>query len=287
MKKLHALFLAALLCCGHASAEDEPEILRPVTAAYTIEGGTTHIADTYLSPIKYSGWNSSLRYERMQAMKFSPDRWVMRLATSVSVQRALNYAGNSAMWYAGVDFSWGMMRRWQVVPGLTLAIGGEAAADLGALYSTRNGNNPVSAKAAVTIGATGYAAYNMKIGRLPVTFCWQPSLPVVGAFFSPDYGELYYEIYLGDHNGLAHCAWWGNYFRLDNALTADLHFGATSLRLGYRGSVLSTKVNHLVSRHFTHSAVIGVSGEWLSLNPRKGMSPKARIVNALFHNQWK
>ena len=36
MKKLHALFLAALLCCGQASAEDEPEVIRPVTAAYTI-----------------------------------------------------------------------------------------------------------------------------------------------------------------------------------------------------------------------------------------------------------
>ncbi|MDE5687243.1 MAG: DUF3316 domain-containing protein [Paramuribaculum sp.] len=287
MRKIYALFLAALLFGVNASAEDEPEVLRPVTAAYTIEGGTSHIADTYLSPIKYSGWTTSLRYERMQAMKFSPDRWVMQLAASVSLQRALNYVGNSTMWYAGVDFSWGMMRRWQVTPGLTLAIGGEAAADLGGLYAMRNGNNPVSAKAAVTIGATGYAAYNMKIGRLPVTLCWQPSLPVTGVFFSPDYGELYYEIYLGDHDNLVHCAWWGNYFRLDNALTADLHFGATSLRVGYRGMILSTKVNNLVSRHFTHSAVIGVSGEWLSLNPRRRMSPKARIVNALFQNQWK
>lgn len=287
MKKIYVLFLTALLCGVNASAEDEPEVIRPVTAAYTIEGGTSHIADTYLSPIKYSGWTTSLRYERMQAMKFSPDRWVMQLATSVSLQRALNYVRNSTLWYAGVDFSWGMMRRWQVTSGLTLAIGGEAAADLGCLYSPRNGNNPVSAKAAVTIGATGYAAYNMKIGRLPVTLCWQPSLPVTGVFFSPDYGELYYEIYLGDHDNLVHCAWWGNYFRLDNALTADLHFGATSLRIGYRGMILSTKVNNLVSHHFTHSAVVGVSGEWLSLNPRRRMSPKARIVNALFQNQWK
>jgi hypothetical protein len=107
-------------------------------------------------------------------------------------------------------------------------------------------------------------------------------LPVTGAFFSPDYGELYYEIYLGNHSGLAHAAWFGNYFRLDNLLTADLRLGSTNLRLGYRADVMSTKVNNIVTRRVTHSFVIGVSGEWLSL-PRSGrISDNAKIISALY-----
>ncbi len=82
--------------------------------------------------------------------------------------------------------------------------------------------------------ATGYVCWSGSLGRLPLSLRYQPVLPVVGAFFAPDYGELYYEIYLGNHSGLAHCGWWGNYFALENLLTADLRLGSTTLRIGYK-----------------------------------------------------
>lgn len=144
------------------------------------------------------------------------------------------------------------------------------------------GNNPVAVEAAWTLNATGYAAWNFKISDLPVTLRYQPTLPLTGIFFSPAYGELFYEIYLGNDKGLVHGAWFGNYFSLDNLLTADLHFGATCLRIGYHGDILSTKINHITTRTITNSFVVGVSGEWLSLNPYKGMSREARIISALY-----
>lgn len=278
--------MLALGCLVGARAQevDSIEVLRPVTAAYTAGFGSSHLADTYLSPIKYDGWATSLRYERLQAMRFNPERWVMQLSASVDLERAMNPVRNATMWYAGLNLSWAMMRRWRVAPGLSLAAGGEIAGEAGCLYLARNGNNPASAKAALTVGATGMAAYSMRLGRLPVTFAWQPSLPLAGAFFSPDYGELYYEIYLGNHSGLVHFAWPGSYFKLNNAITADFHFGATSLRLGYRGEIASTKVNHIVSHHYTHCFIVGVSGEWFSLNPRRPLSRRAKVVSALFNN---
>ncbi|MDE6651430.1 MAG: DUF3316 domain-containing protein [Paramuribaculum sp.] len=283
MKKSVLFLLVFLTFCVAGHAQTEEQILRPVTAAYTFGIGSSHLADTYLSPINYNGWSASFDYNRWQAMKASPESWLMNLNFGIEIDRGLNRVGNAVMWYAGFNASWGVLRRWNIVKGLKIGVGPIANIDLGALYLNRNSNNPVSAKAALTVGANGFAAYNLRIGRLPVTLLWQPTLPVVGAFFSPDYGELYYEIYLGNHNGLAHCAWWGNYFRLDNSVTADLHFGATALRIGYRGEILSTKVNHLVSNHFTHRFVIGISGEWLSLNPRKTLSPKAKTYHALYN----
>ncbi|MDE5744702.1 MAG: DUF3316 domain-containing protein [Paramuribaculum sp.] len=282
MKRTLLLLFGILLTVVEISAQTEEAVLRPVTASYTVGVGSSHLADTYLSPINYNGWSASLNYDRWQTMKFKPQLWVMNMSFGVDMDRVLNQSGNAVMWAAGLRASWGMLHRWDIAKGFKLGIGPALNLELGCLYLDRNSNNPVSAKAAVTVGATAYAAYNFRLCRLPVTLMWQPSLPVIGSFFSPDYGELYYEIYLGNHNGLAHCAWWGNYFKLDNQISADLHFGATALRVGYRGRILSTKVNNLVSNHFTHQFVIGLSGEWLSLNPRKAISPNAKRYHALF-----
>ncbi|MDE6702160.1 MAG: DUF3316 domain-containing protein [Muribaculaceae bacterium] len=281
MKRLLSAVVALFAALCMYAVEDE---YRPVTAAYTLEVGTSHLSDTYLTPLKYKGLSIGLGYERMQAMKFSPEKWVMQLSGRLGVNRAENPARNAVMWDLDLDLSWGMMRRWSIksISGLQLYGGGATMLDVGALYLARNGNNPVSAKAAWTVGVSGMAVYNFKISRLPVCLRYQAVLPVTGAFFSPDYGELYYEIYLGNHAGLAHAAWWGNYFRLNNLLTADLRLGATNLRLGYRANILSTKVNNIVSREIIHSFVVGVSGEWLSVQRSGTISPTAKIISAMY-----
>ena len=284
MKILKHLFPAILTAMAifSAKAGDSISVIRPVLSAYTVEAGSSHLADTYLTPLKYTGWHAALDYERYQAMRFDPERWVMCLHGNLGIDRAANQARNATMWSLMLSADWGMMRKFRPVDNLTLAVGGSTVIDLGCLYNSRNGNNPASAKAAWTVNLTGYAAYKLRIGRLPVTLMYRPTLPVTGVFFSPDYGELYYEIYLGDHGGLVHGAWWGNYFSLDNRVTADLHLGATSLRVGYRGKVFSSKVNDITTNIFTHSFILGVSGEWMSLNPRRPASRDARIINAIY-----
>lgn len=271
------IFVAGLL---KLSAQ---EPIRPVSSAYMIEAGSSQLADTYLSPMKYGGWSAALAYERMQAMRFDPENWVMQLAIRGEVDRALNNLGNVATWRANISARWAMMHRWrQLAPGLTLAVGGATGIEGGCFYNTRNGNNPASAKAAWTIDATAFAAYNFRLGKLPLTLRYQAVLPVIGVFFSPQYDELYYEIYLGNHSGLAHCAWFGSRFAMTNLLTVDMHFGATSLRMGYRNEILSSKVANIVTRATTHAFVLGIAHEWLSLPRRTAPSTDARIISALY-----
>lgn len=242
---------------------------RPVTAAYTMEAGWSRLANTYLSPVHYNGWYLGLDYRRYQAMGFAPREWVMELAGNASASRGQNPTKSGTMWDFTLNVSWSMMRKFHIMPSLSLGVGPGVGLDAGALYNPRNGNNPAAAKGALTINAAAYAMYETRLGRVPVTLTYRPTLPVAGAFFSPDYGELYYEIYLGDHSGLCHAAWPGNRFVLDNLVTADLKFGATWLRVGYHGRIFSSKVNDIVSNSFTHAIVLGVSGEWLSINPRR------------------
>lgn len=287
MKRLLFLSVAILIavCCRAQSAPvagDSIPPLRPVTSAYMLEIGSSSVADSYLSPITYRGWSAAFAYERMQAMKFDPDNWVMQLNARIELDRGRNHADNATTWRIDGTFSWGMLRRWHPLPGLTLAVGGSTGIDAGCIYNPRNSNNPASAKLAWTVNATAYAAYNLRIGRLPVTLRYQPVLPLAGIFFAPEYDELYYEIYLGNHDGLVHFAWPGNRFAMTNLFTADLHFGATSLRLGYRGYTFSSKANDLVTNIHTHAFVIGLSGEWLSLSRRRSLSRDARIISALY-----
>lgn len=287
MKRLLFLPVAILIavCCRAQSAPvagDSIPPLRPVTSAYMLETGSSSVADSYLSPITYRGWSAAFAYERMQAMKFGPDNWVMQLNARIELDRGRNHADNATTWRIDGTFSWGMLRRWHPLPALTIAAGGSTGIDAGCIYNPRNSNNPASAKLAWTVNATAYAAYNLRVGRLPVTLRYQPVLPLAGIFFAPEYDELYYEIYLGNHDGLVHFAWPGNRFAMTNLFTADLHFGATSLRLGYRGYTFSSKANDLVTNIHTHAFVIGLSGEWLSLSRRRSLSRDARIISALY-----
>lgn len=284
MIRFYRLFfiVLTLLAAHNAEGQADTAALRPVLSVFTAEAGGTRIHDTYLTPLRYSGWQAALGYERMQAMRFSPEKWIMQLEARLALGRTLNPAKTALMWQIEFRPSWSMMWRTRLPEGFTVGVGGTASADLGVLYLPRNGNNPAAAKASITVGATGFAAWNGRLGRLPLTIKYQPELPLIGAFFSPDYDELYYEIWLGNHSGLAHCAWPGSFFRLDNLLTADLHLGATTIRLGYRCEVFSSKAGDIVSRAVTHTFVLGIATELISLRAGRSHTPDARIISALY-----
>lgn len=277
---LLTILLMALWCVPAVSQAQEAEVVRPVTSAYTLEMGGARIIDTYLTPLRYDGFTTAFGYERSQAMKFDPERWVMQLNVAAGFDRTRNPARNATIWATGLTFRWGMTRRFRPLPSLTVAAGGSTSANLGVLYLSRNQNNPAAAKASWTVNAASSVAWTTSVARIPVTLRYQPTLPVAGVFFSPEYDELYYEIYLGNRRNLAHAAWWGNYFSMDNMLTADVKFGATWLRLGYHNTILSTKVSNITSRMVSHSFVVGLSGEWMSLRKSSLPSAGAKIISA-------
>lgn len=280
MRRLPISLLLALVAFTTAWADT----WRPVTSTFTYAVGSGHVTDTYLAPMRHSGWSMALGYERWQAMAFNPEAWVQNLQTTLNVWDTRNPARNITMWYGAADIQWSMMRRWRLssVGGVTAGIGPMTALSLGIVYNTVNGNNPVAAKASWVVGAEGYLARSFTLGRTQIDARYVTSLPVTGVFFAPQYAELYYEIYLGDHRDLAHWAHWGNYFGWDNAVTADIHLGGTILTVGYRQHLLSTHVSHITSRLSSHAFVIGLGGEWISLRPRHEVSPDTQIISATY-----
>lgn len=279
--KIAALALSILPCLGAHAAEADTTaaIVRPVTSAYGIEAGSAHLADTYLTPLHYDGWHSAVTYSRTQAMAFDPGRWSMRLSLRGTADHTQNPARNATMWNFDIEAAWGMTRRFRITDAASAGIGGYTSLNAGALYLGRNGNNPAAAKGAWVVGVSAAATYAMRIGRLPVSWGASVAVPVAGAFFTPQYGQLYYEIYLGDRRGLAHAAWPGNYRRVDARAYADLHFGGTTLRLGYHLDLRSTRANGITSRNVTHAFSAAIVTRWLSV-PMAGYtpSPNTRII---------
>ena len=288
MKKIYLIIAGLVLCCAfNVTAKDccdsvQSKPVRPVMSAYMLDIGGASVLDTYLSNVRYKGLNLRLSYERMQAMKFNPDKWIMQLETGVDYTPSENPAGNYTIHTLMADFKWGMMHRWKMSPELQLFGGGSTHFRGGALYAPANSNNVVSVKVDWGVDLTGMAVYNRKIGKLPVTFRYQATLPVLGVFYSPEYGESYYEMYVGNHSGLVHVGWLGNHFSMTNLLTADMHFGNTTVRVGYRGVIETSWINNLNTQIFRNSVVLGLCGEWLSVKPGSTLSEKARIISAMY-----
>ena len=279
--------IIAALAAIFASAQTDTtkmEIVRPVVSAYTLETGSSHITDTYLSPLKYTGLSAAIGYERCQAMKFCPEKWVMQLRLTAGMDYTDNPAKNVNIMGFGLSSTWGMMRKFRNVwqEGLHIYAGGSTSLNLGALYSTRNGNNPVSAKASWTVNATAMATFALKIKSLPITLRYQPTIPICGIFFSPEYDQLYYEIYKGNTSRIVNFAQPFSYFYMDNLLTADLRLGGTTLRLGYHGTILSTEVHHIVCNMSSHNFLIGIANEWVTLSPHKKISDSSKVISSIY-----
>ena len=278
---IRKFLLPAVAAFSVVAGAQNSEVLRPVYAAYTLEAGSSHVAETYLSPLHYDGWTAALGYERAQAMKFAPEQWHMELGGHLALDRTLNRpARNVEEWRLNLELEWGMMHKWRMPEGVSLLAGGFTRLDAGVFYLAKNSNNPAAAKASWTLGPRIGAIWTHRFGRLPVMLRYSADLPVAGVFFSPAYGELYYEIYLGNHSGLVRGAWPGNFFRFDNDLTVDLRFGATGLRVGYRACVFSSKASHIVTRTVSHTFIFGITGEWLSVNRDKSFEPSLKIISA-------
>ena len=130
------------------------------------------------------------------------------------------------------------------------------------LYNLCNSNNPATAKAAIDLGATAMASYHFYISRLPVTLRYQVSLPVIGTFFSPEFGQSYYEMFgIGNCSGIVHFGAWHNRVDVRNYISVDLHVGKRALRLGYRQVMRTTHINSIDTQVLTHTFVLGISGE--------------------------
>ena len=140
---------------------------------------------------------------------------------------------------------------------MRLIAGGEVHAGLGAIYNNRNSNNPVQAKADIDIDASLMAVYPFHIRKVPFTARYQTSLPLIGAMFSPRYGQSYYEMSLGNYDRNVCFTYPGNAPSMRHFLTLDFPIAGFTFRAGYLCDIRQSRVNGLRSHIWNHSFMIG------------------------------
>lgn len=278
--------LAAVYPCGvlsqnigNDSNENKSFISRPVTGRYAIEIGGKSVLATYLSPLKYDGSSYGVSGQWSKAMPFNPRHAIMHFDANVVFDNLWNPAGTARMVGLNAGFKWGLSWRTCLTEKIQFTAGGTIDIDGGAYYLLRNGNNPVQAMASVALSPRASVSRPFKIGNLDFLLCEEASLPSLSAFFCPDYGETYYEIYLGNHSGLLHAGWWGNNFRIDNLLSLTIDFGRTAAMIGYRFKADTQWANNLNTKIFTHSLVIGIIPGGIGLKTKKEKTPSETIYS--------
>lgn len=271
-RKTFAAVIVAMAVTAYASAQDigsVADLPREVTQEYRLELGAGSAVDTYLSPIRYSGRAFSISGLWSKSSQWSPENLVMHFAGSFNMRDMRNPSRTASM--IGIDgyFGWGLSWRRRLPHNLQVTAGGALDFSGGALYLPRNGNNPVSADAYAGIDVSASVSWRFRIGRVPAILADNVRIPTIGCFFSPQYGETYYEIYLGNHKDLAHCGWWGNRFCIDNLLSLRLDLGRTAMEVGYRYALRSSWVCGLDTKVQSHQFVIGVIPHGLGLKRRR------------------
>lgn len=240
---------------------------RPVTMMLSTEGGYSRVLDSYLTPITYSGWHTAIAFEHAQQAGFGHGKWTRQLSLGLNYDHVDNRVGSNTMHHLRATGQWALMRRWHPTAldsRFVLMGGGMTWLHGGVIYNDANSNNPASVKLHWTLGLQGIAQFDTRLRSVPVTLRYQAALPIAGVWFSPEYDESYYEIYLGNHRHLAQPGWWGNRFDLDHRLMADFRLGGTILRVGYHGSIVRSWARQINTHITTHALVIGVGGDFLS-----------------------
>ena len=256
---LAALLLLATACLApsRAAAQDSLGTTKEVINAQMISLGSANLLDTYLSPEKYNGID--LRYIS-HTLRFTPGRrWAHRITHYGVIASGddRNEKGNLMQGLYTLDVAF--IRQYDLLGGrLHLLAGGMTDINLGAVYNSRNQNNPAQIRMSMQIGPTASARYDFDLFRRPFSIGYELSVPILGLMFSPNYGQSYYELFSRgnyEHNAVVTTPF--NAPSLRQMLTLDFRLLGARLRIGYLGDIQQAKANHLKQHAYTHALIIG------------------------------
>ena len=229
--------------------------------------------DSYLSPLPYNGLQISGLSEKIKPTAWFDGKILTQELFDVDAAMVLNPTGTALMYAAALRYSYGGFYRFQPVKKVQLFAGMQAEASAGCLYNPRNSNNPVNAKLHLNWNLSGMAAYRFRIYKQPIQLRYQFELPVCGMLFSPEYGQSYYEIGLGDSAPLLHFARWGNQFIFRNLLTIEVPVFQFCVRLSYLNSYHETSINQLDTKMQSNMLLLGFSRYFHTVSSKK-LNPK-------------
>ena len=251
----------SILCAQNNDENQTNEKYYSVNNSTLFGIGTANLYDTYLSPLEYKGRSIRLLNERMKKTSWFNKRFSWQQFIEVEFASIDNPAKNAGEYSLLAGYSWGGHYNLIETDKFRFSAGGSWSLNGGVLYNRRNSNNPASARAYSNINLSAIAFYKWK----SIMFRGQLDTPLLGVLFSPEYGQSYYEISLGNSVKVINFASLHNQRALRAYLTADIPVSKYSIRIGYLGAFYQTKVHNLQTHNYTNSFIIGLVFESINL----------------------
>lgn len=249
---------------------------KPTNNATLIGIGPANIYDSYLSILEYKGTSFRIMNERMRQTSWFGGKFNKQQIISLELASAENPAKTSDELWLLLDYNLGGHYNFYKTNKLKLSAGGLWNLSAGVLYNQRNSNNPASARLYSNLNLSFLSLYNWK----RFTFRWQIDTPIAGVLFSPQYGQSYYEMSLGNSVEIFNFASLHNQRALKNYLTVDVPLDRFSIRFGYLGSFYQTKVNHIQTHHYTNNFMIGIVSESINLSGKN--IKKSKVISSYY-----
>lgn len=273
MKRIiHLIILPFLIITASAQemvTNDAVLSAKTITNQKMVGVGYNALQDTYLSPEHYSG--VELRYLSHTLRQKDSSRVSRLIINEGYISQCGTRSTSNNVLAAAYHFQYGAL--WQVLQSgvgqkgcLTLRAGGQAEALGGVIYNTRNSNNPAQMRALIDVGPVAMAS--LQLSRR-ITVDYEASCPLFGLTFSPNYTQLYYEIFsLGhyDHNIVPTTI--VSTPSLRHQLSATFRFPRLSVTVGYLGDYRQQQVNDLKQHCYSSVFMIGLSRTIKVLSPR-------------------
>ena len=273
--RLSLLFcILCLLWClpvGAQTAADSTDVpsVRPVTEYCWLWGaGSGNVLDTYLSPLEYTGPNFSLLHRTERPFSRKHRRLTVQGLYTGHLAYLHSPTDDGKEWDAEISAAGGCLYDLHHTPHWRLAAGALAELTGGFTYNTRGSNNPAQGRLGISLSATALAQYAFRFFRRPAKVTVQTDIQMVGAQFSPEYGQSYYEIFsLGHTSGIVHFTHPGNCptGRLQAYLTLPL--GGANWTLGYLADVRQSRLGGLKRHAWRNCFMIGYTRHLQLIRP--------------------
>lgn len=266
------------LCDGIYAQADSQQANRYVTRATMYGIGYTNVFDTYLSPQEYKGIDFRISRETMRMTKLLDGNVSVQNFFQANIGYTHNHAENNNTFNGLVNWNYGLHYQFRITENFKLLAGALADINGGFVYNLRNTNNPASARAFINLDASAMAIWHAKIKNYPLTFHYQVNVPVVGAMFSPHYGQSYYEIFtLGNSDGVIQFTSLHNQPSVRQMLSIDFPVRYAKLRFSYMADLQQSDVNNIKTHTYSHVFMVGFVKDLYLIRNKNGTPLPAAV----------
>lgn len=246
-----------VLLKGQTDSFDEKNLL---TRTMTYGIGYANVYDTYLSPQEYKGVELRLAWE---SMRTAGNNLSVQSFVQANASYTENYAENNNTFSGLVNWNYLLYYNLPLSENFKILAGGGSDLNGGFVYNLHNSNNPASVRAYLNLAASTIMLWDIRIKNKPFTLRYQANVPLIGVFFSPNYGQSYHEIFtLGNYDGVFNFTSLDKQPSVRQMFGVDAPIGNVKLRLTYMWDMQQSKVNGIRTHTYGHVFMFGFVKEF-------------------------